>query len=409
MRWRRSAASAVGRGASVALAALFLVVGVGLLAAGCGKKGNPLPPLRIIPNAATDLVVSQRGNQLVLRFAYPATTTAGAKLPGLAAVEVWELTRPLLAKSRQYPTVDVRELAAARKIATLTGAELESSTEGGHVVVRLPLPPVEPPPAPAVGATATPSPSPSPTALPTPSPAPTPASTPAPLPGPVPPPQGGVLHVYAVKTVAKDGEASAFSNRVMLLPQATPSPPAGFEVEPRARGIALAWKSAGGGEGFAVYRRAAESRTYGEPIATPGPGTHEYLDAAAEYGKRYIYTVTTLQSQEPRVESAFGEEREIGYEDRFAPAPPQDLEALPQDGSVSLVWQASPDDDAVGYLVYRQDPGADFRKLTAEPVADLKYADSGLTPELLFHYRVTAVDAVGNEGPPTPVVEARPR
>ena len=73
------------------------VVALCLLAVACGKKGNPLPPMRVIPTAATDLVVSQRGNQLVLRFAYPQTTTAGAKLPGLAAVEVSAMTRLLAA------------------------------------------------------------------------------------------------------------------------------------------------------------------------------------------------------------------------------------------------------------------------------------------------------------------------
>ena len=77
--------------------------------------------------------------------------------------------------------------------------------------------------------------------------------------------------------------------------------------------------------------------------------------------------------------------------------------ALPQQGAVSLVWQASPDGDAVGYLVYRQDPGAEWRKLTAEPIADLKYADSGLTPELLFRYRAVGgvnIDPDGAEPQP---------
>src|SRR5205085_2989923 len=122
-----------------------------------------------------------------------------------------------------------------------------------------------------------------------------------------------------------------------------------------------------------------------------------------------IYTVTALGLKEPRVESALGEEREVDYVDRFPPAPPQGLEALPQAASVHLVWQPSPDPDTVGYLVYRQDPGGNFRKVTEKPISDLKYADSGLGAGLLFRYRLTAVDSAGNEGPPTAVVEARPR
>ena len=94
--------------------------------AACGKKGIPTPPLRIIPNPTKDLAVMQRGNQLVLRLSYPQTTTAGAKLPGLAAVEVAAMTRPVAAAAAP-PVVDAREFDAAGKpVATLSGAELQS-------------------------------------------------------------------------------------------------------------------------------------------------------------------------------------------------------------------------------------------------------------------------------------------
>jgi hypothetical protein len=331
-----------------------------------------MPPVRVIPNPTKDLQVAQRGNQLVMRFGYPQTITSGAKLPGLDAVEVWELVRPLPATVAALPTLEPQEfIAAAKSLATLRGAELTSAIEGGQVVIRLPLPA---PPAPATGTA---------------------------------PAAERVLHVYAVRTVAKEGETSAWSNLVNLVPLAPPPPPTGLTVEPRAKGIEIAWRSpADGIAGFAVYRRPAEGRTYGEPLATLPKEARSYLDAAAKYGQRYIYTVTALGSTEPRVESATGEEREVDYEDRFPPAPPDDLVALPHEGGVNLVWQPSPDGDTVGYLVYRQDPGAGFRKLTAAAVTDLKYADSGLTAGLRFRYHVTAVDGAGNEGPPTPDVEA---
>lgn len=388
----RSFGSGGSRAASRSLA-LALVAALGIVAAACGKKGNPLPPARVIPNPTTDLAVSQRGNQVVLRFGYPQTTTAGAKLPGLAAVEVAAMTRQAPA-SGDLPIVDVREFSAAAKpIATLRGAELQSAIEGGQVVVRLPLPEV-----PAATAAPTPAPTPSPT----PSPAPGAATTPS--------APARTLYVYGVRTVAEGGEASAWSNLGRLVLQPPPPPPTGLNVEPRARGVELTWRGDGPAvAGYAVYRRPAASRSWGEPLVTLPADARSYLDESARYGERYIYAVTALGAQEPRVESGFGEEREVDYEDRFAPAPPEDLVALPQAGGVSLVWQPSPDADAKGYLVYRQDPGADFRQLTAEPTTELKYTDSGLTGGLVFHYRVTAVDAAGNEGPPTPVVEARPR
>src|SRR5205085_2874568 len=137
------------------------------------------------------------------------------------------------------------------------------------------------------------------------------------------------------------------------------------------------------------YRRQAASHTYAEPLATAGPAATTHLDATAQYGQRYIYTVTALGSSTPRVESGFAEEREVDYQDRFAPAPPDDLVALPQAGGARLVWKASPDTDTVGYNVYRRDPGAEFQRLGTAPVNALEYADNGLAPGMLYRYKVT--------------------
>jgi hypothetical protein len=362
----------------------LVVVALGcLILAACGKKGDPEPPLRVIPNATTELAASQRGDQLVFRFPFPDTTVSGARLPGLAAVEVWSMTRPV-SDPANLPVVEPREFAAAaRRLVTLSGAELQSAVEGGRVVVRLPLPP--------------------------PAPAPTPAPAPAPSDSPTPAPVDA--HVYGVRTVAEGGEGvpSGWSNLVALVPRAAAPPPTGLAVEPQARGIEVSWQSpADGLAGFAVYRRQAASRTWGEPLAELPPEARSHLDASARYGERYIYSVSALAARQPRVESALAAEREVDYEDRFAPAPPADLTALPEEGGVRLVWEASPDGDAVGYHVYRQDPGAEHRRLTGQPLTELRYADSGLTSGLVFHYRVTAIDGVGNEGAPAEV-EARPR
>jgi hypothetical protein len=362
------------------------VLALGLLAAACGKKGNPLPPTRTIPNPTKDLVAAQRGNQLVLRFSYPQTTTSGAKLPGLDAVEVWSLTRPLPPGAGELPPVDPREFAGqAQLIATLRGPELTSTIEGGQVVVRLPL-----------------------AATPAVAPAPAPSTSPSPAPSPGAGASGPrTTYVYAVRTVAAKGETSAWSNLAALLPEAPPPPPTALRLEARANGVELEWQPPPGAVGFVVYRRLAASRAYGQPLANLPADAHGYLDETARYGERYIYTVTALGT--PRVESGFGEESEVDYEDRFAPAPPPDLEALPQQGAVNLVWRASSDTDVAGYVVYRQDEGGEWRRITPEPITDLKLADVNLASGRLFRYRVTAVDSAGNEGTPTPELEVRPR
>ena len=218
------------------------------------------------------------------------------------------------------------------------------------------------------------------------------------------------MFVYAVRTTALAGEQSAYSNLAYIVLQPTPAPPTGLTVEPRAKGIALGWKSTADGViGFAVYRRLAASKTYGPPVGVVAKDAREYVDGGAQYGQRYIYTVTAVASTTPAVESAFGEEREVDYEDRFPPASPEDLVALPQAGSVSLVWKPSPDSDTAGYHVYREEPGHAFRRIDSAPITELRFVDSGLQAGVRFRYRVTAVDHVGNEGMPTPEVEVVPR
>ena len=43
----------------------------------CGKRGDPRPPVPVIPAATSDLVVTQRADRVLLSWAYPALTTAG--------------------------------------------------------------------------------------------------------------------------------------------------------------------------------------------------------------------------------------------------------------------------------------------------------------------------------------------
>ena len=343
----------------VALAVLCLP------AVACGKKGDPTPPPRVIPAQTTNLRAAQRGDQLVLRLGYPATTTAGAKLPGLDTLEISQLTVPA-PDPESPPPVDAAQFAAAAKpLATLSGAELQSAVAGDSMVVRLPLPAATTPP---------------------------------------------TLHVFGIRTKATGGETSAWSNLARLVPKPPPAPPTDLVVTPQARGVELTWTApAGTGAGFLVYRRPAESRAYGDPLATLPAEARSHLDTTARFGERYIYSVTALASAQPRVESAFAVEREVDYADRFAPAPPADVVALPGTGGVELLWKTSPDGDTVGYHVYRRDPDAEFRRLTTQPTAELKFSDSGLAAGLVYTYRVTAVDGVGNEGPASPDVEARPR
>jgi len=331
----------------------------------CGKKGDPLPPPRTIAQPVADLAVRQRGLEVVLELTHPKATLAGLALPGLAEVTVYEATKP--APEGTAPAIDPRELVlAARPLLTLAGAELDGAITGERMTVRFRLDgaALEPPTA----------------------------------------------RFYAVRTLARGGEPSPWSNVATLVPRAAPEPPAGLQVTARKTGVELVWSAPAGAaiEGYQVYRRAATLTAYGAPLAQLDAATTRYEDTTARYGQRYIYTVCALAAKAPAVvESAPAGEREIDYEDRFAPEPPRALRALGGPNEARLLWEASPDPDVAGYVVYRADPGQEFRRVTDEPVAGLAHVDGGLASRLVFRYRVAAIDRSGNLGEPGETAEAR--
>jgi hypothetical protein len=338
-----------------------------LAVAGCGKQGDPKPPVRAIPAPTKDLTVVQQGPRILLSFTYPAVTPAGTALEGISAVEVLEVDRQAPSDGKLTP-LDPKQMAAAGKvIQKLSGADLTSVTEGSRVNILLPLPE-----APAGQA-----------------------------------PQPLQARYYAVRTFGKDGDRSELSNVAGVLPKAPPAAPEKVTVTARADGVFVEWSGVEGAIGYNVYRRDAKERAHGAPVHTAGAAERSWLDNTARFSQSYIYTVTALAQQEPVVESAVTSEHEVIYQDRFPPPPPGDLVALAEPGRVRLVWRASEDGDLAGYLVYRRtgDSGA-FERLTPQPLENAEYADTGVSAGQTYTYRVTAVDQAGNESAPGGEVRA---
>jgi hypothetical protein len=339
------------------------------LAGGCGKKGDPLPPILLVPAPTTDLSVVRRGDELLLDLAYPQTTAAGTPLPRLAELAVWQLVwrapqpaaEPVAADERQF-------LAGARPVRMVEGEELGAAVAGDRIRLTLDVP------APEAGTSGLP------------------------------------MVTLAVKTEGPSGEESVFSNRVSFPLVEPPAPPTGIEAEAQARGVRVRWSypEAPEVEGFNVYRRKATERSYGAPLRTLASTERLFLDESALFGESYIYTVAAVARRRPAVvESPFAEEVEVVYRDVFAPPVPQGLVALAEGGRVRLVWQASEAADRAGYRVYRRGPDTqEFRPVTQELVTGTDFADEGLPPGATYTYRVTALDRLGNESPPSETATA---
>ncbi|HET9480283.1 MAG TPA: hypothetical protein VFP98_00875, partial [Candidatus Polarisedimenticolia bacterium] len=71
----------------------FATVCLLLSAAGCGKKGQPMPPLRNLPEPVASLRARQVGDRIVLSMATPASRTDGAALGPEAALEILMVAR----------------------------------------------------------------------------------------------------------------------------------------------------------------------------------------------------------------------------------------------------------------------------------------------------------------------------
>lgn len=427
-----------------------LVLAAGTLGAlgvlGCGKKGDPAPPFRAVPAPIADLVVLQRGNRLLFQVTHPKTTVAGQALSGLARVELWEVIKPLASAARIVPPVRPAAPPVAGQPATpapgappaappaepAPGAAPPSDASGATGTEPITETIAEPP---AAAATPVPEPETAPAAAPAPGPAgerlapldPRELNAAAkrilvlepadianstagdrllfdlPLPDPMP---GEEARYYAVRTIGPTGEESAFSNQVVIAPRTPPAPPARTAVVPQGDGVLVEWDAPAAAAatapmGYHVYRRSAQARAYGAPLHFAGPGETRFLDSSARFGESYIYAVTAVTRRAPVGESAIQSEHEVRFQDRFPPPPPRDLVALPGGGRVRLVWRSS-EGDAAGYLVYRRQAG-EFVRLTATPIQELEYSDRDVAAGAVRIYRVTAVDAAGNESEPVQV------
>ena len=65
-----------------------------VLAAGCGKKGPPLPPLLKLPAPPADLTAERRGSKVDVQFTVPGANTDGTRPANVERVEVYAFTGP---------------------------------------------------------------------------------------------------------------------------------------------------------------------------------------------------------------------------------------------------------------------------------------------------------------------------
>ncbi len=420
-----------------------------LALAGCGKKGPPLTPFVLLPAAPAQVAVRRVGDQAHVTLTIPVQNIDASKPADVRRIDVYAFTATTMpsraralelasvvatipvaaglpegALSGQKPRTEIVKGAAAQGA---TVAITEPLTPDDFIPRSLPVPP---------GRTAAPGRAAGPGAA-------------AAVVRSEPP--GQLRRFYIAVAFSDRGRAGPQSVPAELPLTPVPPAPEALQVVYTAGAVELTWEPAGGLLGFLLDRAlpletlpsdeeapprpaAATAATATDvPILPAGPTrynvyrdlapdplvlppatvtrppgtivvgrplTMEPIEAlaftdAVEFDRARCYVVRAVRGTGAgAVEGAASERRCVTPVDVFAPAPPTSLSTVTGEGSISLIWDPSADDDVAGYLVLRGAPtDATLQPLTAVPVVETQFTDTAVMPGARYVYAVVAVDS----------------
>jgi hypothetical protein len=375
---------------------LLLVLTIAAVA--CGKRGDPRPPVPIIPQATSDLVVTQRASNVILSWSYPSVTTAGRPLTAIRRIQVFRyveelpvatmgrdpnailpgdvdptLPQPVALFSR-VPTLTATQFARlSTKIESIESANLPAATTGARLFYT---------DTPKFRST-----------------------------------DGRPVRVtYAVVTEGEDARGP-FSNLATIVPLPVGVPPAGVTAKAEPAGVVLSWTapatSVTGAEapivmGYNIYRGAAG--TTGEELGNPVnsaliKGT-TYTDVPP-YGEHEYRVTAVASSGTTDIQSDPSAAARVTFKDLVPPPAPKTIDALVETKLVRLIWDAVDAPDLAGYRLFRAEGvghGSDIKEigtipLNGAPLTTTTFSDPGVDLGIAYRYGVAAVDKSGNESP----------
>jgi fibronectin type 3 domain-containing protein len=220
---------------------------------------------------------------------------------------------------------------------------------------------------------------------------------------------------YAVLFANNRNKAAGLSNQVLIKPLPIPLPPSGLSAEITEGSINLKWalpsENMDGSKpariaGYNIYKAEEPRMLPAAPINSDPVQNPAYEDHSFQFDKTYYYAVSIVGNiANPRAESQLSEVLSAVSRDVFPPAPPKNFTALPDGGSILLLWAPSVSPDVAGYRIYRIEEGTKTEQLLQnELIITLSYRDNHVNSDKRCQYRILAVDTHGNES--TPVLAA---
>ncbi len=365
----------------------------------CGKRGDPHPPVPVIPKATSDLVVAQRGTKLILSWSFPSLTISGQKLGGIRREVVYRYTEELpvtqpprdtktLLPGDIDPTVPTSVTLFAKvppigrqqftrlrqRTDSIEASELPAATAGARLVYE---------DSPAFHTS-----------------------------------DGRPLRLdYAVVTEGLTAK-SEMSNIVSIVPIDVPVPPDAVTATSKPEGVVLTWnapqKAMTGNEkprivGYNIYRspKGQQPEELATPVNTSPVSQTTYTDTPPYGAHQYVITAISSTGP-PRIESDPSAPATAEFKDLLPPPPPTGLTALVETKAVRLVWDAVDAPDLAGYRIYRTEgTGLQELKIAGKfplvlnpPLTQTNYTDTTINRGISYFYEVTSVDKSGNESKP---------
>lgn len=337
---------------------LPLLVASALLLAACGKRRPPLPPVQRTPQRTELLSGVQQGSQVILSWPAPRTT--------LQRIDIYRLVEPLDAP---LPLTEEEFAARASIIGYLAADQLARAGQTITYTDTLRL-------------------------------------TPRP-----------VRLRYAIRYVNRNGQPGPFSNFLLLEPASrVPLPPTITDVTQSEQAITIRWTpptaNVDGSApanllGYNLYRSSAAEPAL-QPLNQQLLTTTSFADRNFRFGEEYTYVVraVTIDSQGNQVESLNSNAVRVAPRDVYPPSAPTAVTIAAAPGRIALFFPANPERDVVAYQIYRStDPQLPKERWTRlARIARTTFQDDNVVAGTRYYYYVTAVDAAGNESPPSEVV-----
>ena len=357
---KRSRESGVGsRTKKTLFATAYCLLTTVYFLTGCGKIGDPLPPIPRAPLVIEELQVVQQGTELILSF--PLVRTARAAK--LQRIDVYRLAESAsdpqgvaveTFSDRASLVTSIGQIPDKTSIITYRDAlDLKSSARNQR-------------------------------------------------------------YRYAVRLVTQAGQAADFSNYAVIVPLFDLAmPPGELKVAQQEKQVDLSWSAPAANEsgtvpanvaGYNVYRREADKlvKLNAQPLTQP-----RFADRSFAFGAEYQYTVRALSlltgsaSLATAIESNESAPLVHTPKDTFPPAAPNPATIASIGGLVSLFWPLNQETDVAGYNIYRaesgQTPPSQWIKLNAQLHKSASFRDDRVRVGKEYFYQVTAVDVYGNE------------